>query len=100
MSNSTHELTMRQVQVLAYLHRRGPARTSAIAEMLDCSTPTVTGIMDRLAWAGYITRNPNPNDRREVLHDITQNGEMAVLTLVASLNVLVGNVKVTTGVSP
>ena len=39
---------------------------SRLAELADLTTGAVTGVVDRLGRAGYVTRRPDPADRRSV----------------------------------
>lgn len=57
--------------ILAY--RRSPMGT--LARSLHVSMPTVTGIVDRLVRSGYVRRMPDPDDRRQVLVELTPRGQ-------------------------
>ncbi len=46
---------------------RGPVTAGEIATFTGLTTGAVTGIIDRLAKAGYAERISDPNDRRRVL---------------------------------
>lgn len=68
------ELTLRQVQVLS-LVRATPDITGAhLAGILNVSTPTASGIIDRIASKGWLKRTADPLDRRRVLLRITEAG--------------------------
>ncbi len=47
---------------------------SEIAEAMSHTTAAATGLVDRLAKIGYVTRHPSPDDRRKVLVAITDKG--------------------------
>jgi predicted transcriptional regulator len=49
------------------LARSGPVTAKQLAEGCGLSTGGVTGVVDRLEKAGYVRRQPNPEDRRSVL---------------------------------
>jgi DNA-binding MarR family transcriptional regulator len=55
-----------------------PAGTSptigALAERLQLRHHSTVGLVDRLAHAGYVSRRPNPDDRRQVLVRMTKRG--------------------------
>lgn len=67
----THETA-----TLVQLHLSGPLTPTAIAESLDLTTASVTGLLDRLARAGFVTRSPNPCDRRSILVGLTEVGAL------------------------
>lgn len=48
------------------LLEHGPLSPATIADRLDLSRPSVTALVDRLERAGYVTRTPDPADRRAV----------------------------------
>lgn len=73
------DLTLRQLQVLAMLRRTPDATGQALAETMGVSTPTVSGLVDRVASKGWVDRRPDPEDRRRVLLRLTVEGE-ALLT--------------------
>jgi len=51
-------------QVLNVLSLRGSATPSEVARDTGLTTGGVTVVLDRLERAGFITREPNPKDRR------------------------------------
>ena len=60
------DITFSQGKVLWFLHRRdGEAVTMRdIEKFFDCSHATVSGIVSRLAEKGYVSLEPDKNDRR------------------------------------
>ncbi len=68
------QLTLQQLRVMHILYCDGPTRVSTLAQRLQVSTPTVTGILDRLVHRGMTTRDDDPSDRRVVLNLLTDNG--------------------------
>lgn len=71
-------LTMQQLRVMRILYSEGPTRVSILARRLRVSTPTVTGILDRLVRQGLTYRGDDPSDRRVVLNDLTEQGRTAI----------------------
>ena len=69
-----HDVTQRQVLVLAAIHSRPHCTMGAIASNMRISMPTATGIVHRLAEAGYVRRVDDPSDRRQVLVALTAKG--------------------------
>lgn len=75
------ELTIRQFQVLLLL-RSGPESTgAALAESLGVSTATISGVVDRLASGGWLSRRQDPSDRRRVLLTLTGQSEDMLASL-------------------
>lgn len=68
------QLTMQQLRVMHILYCDGPTRVSTLAQRLQVSTPTVTGILDRLVNRGMTSRDDDPSDRRVVLNLLTPDG--------------------------
>jgi DNA-binding MarR family transcriptional regulator len=52
---------------MCLLQLHGPATPGWIAEVTGLSTGAVTGVVDRLERAGYVTRARDPQDRRRVI---------------------------------
>ncbi|HUZ00559.1 MAG TPA: MarR family transcriptional regulator [Thermomicrobiaceae bacterium] len=71
-------LTMQQLRVMRILYGDGPTRVSVLARRLHVSTPTVTGILDRLVRQGLTYRADDPRDRRVVLNDLTDQGRAVI----------------------
>lgn len=71
-------LTVSRVRVLWELRARGPVRQRELAEALDVTPRTITGIVDGLVATGFVTRQPHPTDRRATLVTFTPQGEATV----------------------
>jgi predicted transcriptional regulator len=52
---------------LGLLERLGPSTAGRLAELSGFTTGAITGIVDRLERAGYVKREPHPEDRRSVI---------------------------------
>ncbi|MCZ2341037.1 MAG: MarR family transcriptional regulator [Bacteroidales bacterium] len=59
-----HGITYPQWQVLAWVAVGGPQSQVELAERMKIEPPTLAGILDRMERAGWISREPDPNDRR------------------------------------
>jgi DNA-binding MarR family transcriptional regulator len=79
---STAQITMQQLRVMTILYHEGPTRVSDLARRLDVSTPTITGILDRLVRQRLSYRLSDPRDRRVVLNSLTQDGRDLVEKLL------------------
>lgn len=75
------ELTLRQLQVLSLLRASPGVTGAALAEALDVSTPTMSGIIDRIASKGWLDREHDPADRRRVLLRISGSGTQVLADL-------------------
>ena len=72
------QLTLQQLRVMHILYCDGPTRVSTLAHQLEVSTPTVTGILDRLVQRGMTSRDDDPSDRRVVLNLLTPLGRQVI----------------------
>ena len=52
----------------------GPAPMNQLAAALKCEPSNITGLVDRLAARGLVTREPSPTDRRVKLVSATRAG--------------------------
>src|SRR6266705_511028 len=67
-------LTPARAEVLWLLHRSGPLTQRQLSQTLKCTPRNVTGLVDALQAAGFVTRTPHPTDRRATLVTLTQHG--------------------------
>jgi DNA-binding MarR family transcriptional regulator len=73
---SEQGLTLTQFIVLATVHKRGAGcPIGTLADEMFQSYPTMTGIVDRLEEARWVTRERgNKEDRRKVVVNLTESG--------------------------
>jgi DNA-binding MarR family transcriptional regulator len=64
-------LNRTDLRCLDFLLQRGPSAPSRLAVELGLTTGSVTAMLDRMERAGYITRTPDPSDRRKVIVQAT-----------------------------
>lgn len=69
-------LTMQQLKVVLVLLYGGPTPGQALAKTIGTGLGTVTGIVDRLAAQGLVTRREDPDDRRVRLVELTSRGRV------------------------
>jgi DNA-binding MarR family transcriptional regulator len=67
-------LTVSRARVLWELRQRGPTIQRDLANALQVSARTVTGLVDALVATGFLTRKPHPTDRRATLVAVTEHG--------------------------
>lgn len=58
------DLTIQQLKVVLLLVRTGSLTAGQISRELRVGLSTVTGLVDRLAEQGFVSRGEDPNDRR------------------------------------
>lgn len=68
------DLSLPQYRLLAFLSQ-GDWAASALADRLDVSRPSVTGLVDGLVKRGLVERRPGVDDRRRVDHVLTAEGK-------------------------
>ncbi len=85
-----HELTFARYEVLVLLtfSRTGRLPLKVIGSRLMVHPTSVTNAIDRLVAAGYVDRQPNPNDGRGVLAGITDRGRAVVEAATQALTAL------------
>lgn len=77
------ELSLPQFRVLVVLETAGPTRMGALAERLDVLPSTFSRMVDRLVLAGWVSRAPSSDSRREVIVTISGRGSELVRTVSA-----------------
>jgi DNA-binding MarR family transcriptional regulator len=81
-----HGLAIADFDVLAALRRSGPPfvlRPVDLAAALMLSPAGITGRLDRLERAGHVSRRLDPDDRRSLLVELTDDGLRTVDAAVA-----------------
>jgi 3-dehydroquinate synthase len=68
------EITYPQYLVLSALWEGGAQSVGGIADRLALESSTVTPLVKRLEQAGFVTRNRNPEDERQVVVSLTDKG--------------------------
>ena len=71
-------VTITQFRTLVVLDNLGPVNLLALAEELGVNPSTAMRMIDRLLVAGLATREENPDNRREVLLGLTDEGATLV----------------------
>ncbi len=67
-------LTKEEFKVLLNLQHNGSQSHGSLCRRLGVSTGTMTNRLDKLERSGFISRLPDPHDRRGVLLEITAAG--------------------------
>jgi len=79
-------LNRTDLRCLDSLLQKGPSAPSRLATELGLTTGSVTAMLDRMEKAGYISRTPDPADRRKLIvqatPEIAQQAMEAMLPLI------------------
>jgi DNA-binding MarR family transcriptional regulator len=68
-------ISLTSVSTLSALGRLGPQRITELAALQSVAQPSMTAVIGALDQAGYVTRTPDPTDRRASLISLTAAGE-------------------------
>ncbi|MEI7998160.1 MAG: MarR family transcriptional regulator [Candidatus Omnitrophota bacterium] len=68
---TSRSMTQTQFLILLSLHTKGSCTMGAIASHMKVQMPTVTGLVDRLVQAKYLKRLHLPEDRRQIMIELT-----------------------------
>ncbi|GAA4574294.1 MarR family winged helix-turn-helix transcriptional regulator [Planotetraspora kaengkrachanensis] len=75
-------LTMQQLKVVMFLSFHGSTSGQELARHLHVGLGTVTGIVDRVAAQGLVTRREDPNDRRVRRVELTEAGRRLTAEII------------------
>ncbi|MFQ4149538.1 MarR family transcriptional regulator [Arthrobacter sp. LAPM80] len=75
---ASREISPGQYSVLASI-MEGPRTVGGLAAAEQIQAPSMTRIVNALAAAGFVSREENPEDKRQVLVRITDTGAAALL---------------------
>ncbi|MFI6492524.1 MarR family winged helix-turn-helix transcriptional regulator [Streptomyces sp. NPDC050564] len=76
-------VTLPQFRMLVVLSIRGATKLVTLADLLQVAPSTAMRMIDRLIAAGLADRQTNPDNRRETLLQLTQEGRRAVEDVTA-----------------
>ena len=76
-------VTLPQFRMLVVLSSRGESKLVALAELLGVAPSTAMRMVDRLIAAGLADRQTNPDNRRETLLQLTDEGRRTVEDVTA-----------------
>jgi len=78
-------LNVTDSECLSFLSIKGVSTPTELARYTGLTTGSATIMLDRLEKAGFITRRPNPHDRRGVLIEINKHWMEAAGPLVSGV---------------
>jgi DNA-binding MarR family transcriptional regulator len=68
-------ITQTQFLVLIAIHAYKRCTMGTLARSMHVSMPTATGVVNRLVRTGFVRRFPKPEDRRQVIVQVTAKGQ-------------------------
>lgn len=71
-------VSLPQFRVLVLLSAEGPTRVGQLAERVGANVSTFSRSVDRMVAGGWVLRVENPESRREVLLELTDDGRWLV----------------------
>ena len=77
-------LTVAQLKSLFFIDSNGVTNSRSLASALGVTPSNMTGIIDRLAKQGLVSRQENPEDRRMLLLQATDKGKDTLVNLKQS----------------
>ena len=77
-------LTISQLKILIALRHVGAAGGQELAQMMGVSPATMTGIVDRLVAAGYVSRREDTRDRRIRRTQLTPEGTRLIDDMIVA----------------
>ena len=73
---------MAQLKSLFIIANKSGTNSRTLARYLEVTQGNVTGIVNRLAEQGLVTRAPSPEDRRIIILEATQKGRQLLTDLI------------------
>ena len=77
------QVSLVHLHVLTVIEADGPLPMSKLADALDVSVASATGIVDRMTERGLVQRHSLESDRRVVLVELTDSGRAVFVDLAA-----------------
>jgi len=71
-------VSLPQFRVLVLLSSEGPTRVGQLATQVGANPSTFSRSIDRMVAGGWVVRSENPDSRREVLLELTDDGRWLV----------------------
>ena len=78
LASASDEVTLPQLRTLVVVSLQGAQTVSALAERLDVHASTMTRMCSRLVARGLVVRTASASDRREVVIELTPQGQRLV----------------------
>lgn len=85
-------VTLPQLRALVLVSSRASLNMNALAQLMDIHPANATRACDRLVTAGLLERRESPDDRRNLLLEVTDDGRALIDTLVDHRRRAIGEV--------
>lgn len=92
LSEVADELTVPRLRVLVLLNSRGPMNLTTIAQHLDVNPSNASRTCDQLVTAGRISRQPDRDDRRTAVLQLTHEGSRLLADIMSARRRLIDGV--------
>lgn len=86
------DVTLPQYRTLVLLAAQRPSRLADLARAMGVGPPTATRMCDRLVRKGFMSRERDETDRREIILDLTEEGRRLVDAVTAQRRMVVEGV--------
>lgn len=73
--NKNYQVSAPQLNCLIALYEKGPLPPSRIARQIMLKSSTLTGVIDRLEFKGFVKRTRSSPDRRVITIELTETGK-------------------------
>ena len=83
---SNRAITQTQFFVLVAIHSYSRCPMTVLSKNMKVSMPTISGIVDRLVKGDFIRRVDDPNDRRQVVVELTAKGRQLIVQFQSSVS--------------
>ena len=83
---TSEELTSDQFQILMIMSKREVCTSTELSEVFQVGKSSITAMINRLVDRGFVDRNANPHDRRQIDLSLTESGKTIYLEAEAKLN--------------
>ncbi|HEX2947803.1 MAG TPA: MarR family transcriptional regulator [Clostridia bacterium] len=77
----SHKITLKQLYVLRQLARKDFLYPSQIADMLYCDRPTATVVIGNMTREGWVTREKDPENAKQIRVSLTEKGRNKLLAI-------------------
>ncbi|GAA2718699.1 MarR family transcriptional regulator [Actinocorallia aurantiaca] len=85
-------VTLPQFRMLVSLSLQGPMKLATLADVLGVNPSTALRMAERLSLANLLTRETNPNNRREIILELAPAGHRIVSEVTARRHEEIGRV--------
>jgi DNA-binding MarR family transcriptional regulator len=92
MERAGVDLDRPALAALTMLATAGPLRVSELAEVCAVDISTMSRLAGRMTCSGFVVQSPDPNDRRVVMLELTEEGRDATQRMVDAKTALIDEV--------